>query len=160
MKKLVLMICVICVGLYGSNNTESNGLHLLDSYHFWDQEFYSFTEEGKSKCLCLMMKTSKKDFKVKISGGMEITTYPIIDIEKLETNKFKLKTEYPNIFMYIEFDDNEIIVSYDPFRESKLGFYLKNNMEQSGVDEAFDPKKYPRCKEDVRLWEGFEQLGW
>lgn len=96
MKKLILAIYVICVGLYGSNNTESNGLHLLDSHNFWDQEFYSFTPQ--SKCLDLMIRASKKDFKVKISSGMEMTTYPIIDIEKLETNKFKLKNRISKYF--------------------------------------------------------------
>ena len=146
MKKLsvVLAVFVAAAFLAYGDSKDSNpnelSLSILDSYGFWDKEFFSI--DSRDKCATLEIKTIKDKSAVIISYGEEITPYKINAIQKQNSDTYTLKAT-DDRFIKILFAKDLFTIS-DSYRTIPLTFDLR---------EAYNQKGYARCEDDENFWE-------
>lgn len=134
---LFIPMFVVCGDLKDSN---PNSLSALDSYNFWDTEFFSI--DSRDKCTTLEIKTIKDKSAVFISYGKEITPYKIIAIQKQGSDTYALKAT-DDRFINISFAGDLLTIS-DSYRTIPITFDLR---------EAYNQKGYARCEDDEKFWE-------
>ncbi len=134
---LFIPMFVVCGDLKDSN---PNSLSTLDSYNFWDKEFFSI--DSRDKCATLEIKTIKDKSAVIISYGEEITPYKIIAIQKQGSDTYALKAT-DDKFINISFARDSLTIS-DSYRTIPITFDLR---------EAYNQKGYARCEDDEKFWE-------
>lgn len=145
MKKLgvVFLVAILAFNTYG-NSKDSNPneffLSILDSYNFWDKEF--FIIDSRNQCATLEIKTIKDKSAVIISYGEEITPYKVIAIQKQNSDTYTLKAN-DDRFINISFAKDLLTIS-DSYRTIPLTFDLR---------EAYNKKGYARCEDDEKFWE-------
>ena len=145
MKKLGLMIFVAILGFNACGDSKDSNpnelsLSILDSYNFWDKEFFSI--DSRDKCAALEIKTIKAKSAVIISYGEEITPYKVIAIQKQGSDTYTLKAT-DDKFINISFAKDLLTIS-DSYRTIPLTFDLR---------EAYNQKGYARCEDDEKFWE-------
>lgn len=146
MKKSILIFLVAFVSIFATygNSKDSNpnelSLSALDSYNFWDKEFFSI--DSRDKCAILEIKTIKDKSAVIISYGQEITPYKIIAIQKQSSDTYALKVA-DDKFINISFAKDSLTIR-DSYRTIPLTFDLR---------EAYHQKGYARCEDDEKFWE-------
>ena len=133
---LFIPMFVVCGDLKDSN---PNSLSVLDSYGFWDKEFFSI--DSRDKCAILEIKTIKNKSVVIISYGEEITPYQIIDIQKQNSDTYALKAT-DDRFINISFARDSLTIS-DSYRTIPVTFDLR---------EAYNQKGYARCEDNEKFW--------
>lgn len=142
MKKLAFMFFIVFM-VYGVSKDLTPNKHfldILDSYNFWDKEFFSI--DSRDKCATLEIKTIKDKSAVIISYGEEITPYKIIAIQKQNSDTYTLKAS-DDRFINISFVKDLLTIS-DSYRTIPLTFDLR---------EAYNQKGYARCEGDEEFWE-------
>ncbi|MGX3097654.1 hypothetical protein [Helicobacter sp. 23-1046] len=143
MKKLSALLLILFIPMFvvcgDSKDLTPNSLSVLDSYGFWDKEFFSI--DSRDKCAILEIKTIKDKSVVIISYGEEITPYQIIDIQKQNSDTYALKAT-DDRFINISFARDSLTIS-DSYRTIPVTFDLR---------EAYNQKGYARCEDNEKFW--------
>ena len=143
MKKLSALLLILFIPMFvvcgDSKDLTPNSLSVLDSYGFWDKEFFSI--DSRDKCAILEIKTIKSKSVVIISYGEEITPYQIIDIQKQNSDTYALKAT-DDRFINIAFARDSLTIS-DSYRTIPVTFDLR---------EAYNQKGYVRCEDNEKFW--------
>ncbi|MGX2972558.1 hypothetical protein [Helicobacter sp. T3_23-1059] len=143
MKKLSALLLILFIPMFvvcgDSKDLTPNSLSVLDSYGFWDKEFFSI--DSRDKCAILEITTIKDKSVVIISYGEEITPYQIIDIQKQNSDTYALKAT-DDRFINISFARDSLTIS-DSYRTIPVTFDLR---------EAYNQKGYARCEDNEKFW--------